>query len=189
MKIEDRVKFICFLLDALKGKNGWAGMVHLQKGCYIAQRMLSIPLDYKFIQYIYGPYAFDLEEEIRITNRRLILSKGLPPVGYGCAYDFYEDIEKYVEANKDNYKFKDEINFIADWFLDKKIGRLEKLAAAYMINEIYPDAGLEERIKKLIGWKPFMTEPEALSCFEDVEVRNKEIEELEFINNKVSVSG
>ena len=58
-----------------------------------------------------------------------------------------------------------------------------------MINEKYPDAGLEERIKKLIGWKPFMTEPEALSCFEDVEVRNKEVEELEFINNKISVSG
>ena len=189
MTLEDRVKFICFLLDALKGKNGWAGMVHLQKGCYIAQRMLGVPLDYKFIQDIYGPYAFDLRDEVRMINDRFILSQGFPPVGYGCAYDFYEDVEKYVESNRDNYKFKDEINFIAGWFLDKKIGRLEKLAAAYMINEKYPDAGLEERIKKLIGWKPFMTEPEALSCFEDVEVRNKEVEELEFINNKISVSG
>ena len=189
MKIEDRVKFICFLLDAVKGKNGWAGMVHLQQGCYIAQRMLGVPLDYKFIQHIYGPYAFDLEEEIRITNRRLILSKGLPPVGYGCAYDLYEDIEKYVEANRDNYKFKDEINFIAGWFLDKPVGRLVELGAAYMINEKYPDAGREERMKKLIGWKPFMTEPEAISCFEDIEARNKEVEEVEFINNKISVSG
>ena len=189
MKIEDRVKFICFLLDALKDKNGWAGMIHLQKGCYIAQRMLGVPLDYKFIQYVYGPYAFDLREEIHMINDRFILSKSFPPVGYEYAYDFYEDVEKWVEANKDNYKFKDEINFIAGWFLDKKVGRLEKLAAAYMINEKYPDAGLEERIKKLIGWKPFMIEPEALSCFEDVEVRNKEVEELEFINNKISVSG
>ena len=189
MTLEDRVKFICFLLDALKDKNGWAGMVHLQKGCYIAQRMLGVPLGYKFIQDTYGPYAFDLRDEIRMINDRFILSKNYPPVGYGCAYDLYEDIEKYVEANRDNYKFKDEINFIAGWFLDKKVGRLEKLAAAYMINEKYPDAGREERMKKLIGWKPFMTEPEAISCFEDIEVRNKEVEELEFINNKISVSG
>ena len=189
MKIEDRVEFICFLLDALKGKNGWAGMVHLQKGCYIAQRMLGVPLDYKFIQYVYGPYAFDLSDEIYLINDKFILSQGFPPVSYGVSYDLYEDIEKYVEANRDNYKFKDEINFIAGWFLKKKIGRLEKLAAAYMINEKYPDAGLEERIKKLVGWKPFMTEPEAISCFEDVEERNKEVEELEFINNKISVLG
>ena len=189
MKQEDRVNFICFLLGALKDKNGWAGMIHLQKGCYIAQRMLGVPLDYKFIQHVYGPYAFDLRDEIRMLNDSFILSKGFPPVGYGCAYDFYEDVEKWVEAKKDNYKFKDEINFIAGWFLDKKIGRLEKLAAAYMINEKYPDAGLEERIKKLLGWKPFTTEPEALSCFEDVEERNKEVEELEFINKKISVSG
>ena len=181
MKQEDRVEFICFLLDALKGKNGWAGMVHLQKGCYIAQRMLGVPLDYKFIQYVYGPYAFDLSDEIYLINDKFILSQGFPPVSYGVSYDLYEDIEKYVEANKDNYKFRVEINFIA--------GRLEKLAAAYMINEKYPDAEREERIKKLIGWKPFMTEPEAISCFEDVEVRNKELEELEFINKKVSVSG
>ena len=164
-------------------------MVHLQKGCYIAQRMLGVPLDYKFIQDTYGPYAFDLSDEIYLINDKFILSQGFPPVSYGVSYDFYEDIEKYVEANRDNYKFKDEINFIAGWFLKKKIGRLEKLAAAYMINEKYPDTGLEERIKKLIGWKPFMTEPEALSCFEDVEIRNKEVEELEFINKKISVSG
>ncbi len=189
MEEKDRVNFICFLLDALKDKNGWAGMTHLQQGCYIAQRMLGVPLDYKFIQYTYGPYAFDLRDEVRMLRDHFILIQGFPPVGYGCSYDFYEDVEKWVEAKKDNCKFKDEINFIAGWFLDKPAGILVALAAAYMINEKYPDAGREERIKKLIAWKPFMTEPEAISCFEDVEVRNKELEELEFINNKISVSG
>ena len=189
MEEKDRVNFICFLLGALKDKNGWAGMTHLQQGCYIAQRMLSVPLDYKFIQYTYGPYAFDLRDEVRMLRDHFILIQGFPPIGYGCSYDFYEDVEKWVEAKKDNCKFKDEINFIAGWFLDKPAGILVALAAAYMINEKYPDAGREERIKKLIAWKPFMTEPEAISCFEDVEVRNKEVEELEFINNKISVSG
>ena len=189
MEEKDRVNFICFLLGALKDKNGWAGMIHLQKGCYIAQEMLGVPLDYKFIQCVYGPYAFDLRDEVRMINDKFILIKSYPPVGYGCAYNFYEDVEKWVEAKKDNYKFKDEINFIADWFLDKKIGRLEKLAAAYMINEKYPDAEREERMKKLIGWKPFMTELQAKKSFDEVEVKVKEVEELEFINNKISVSG
>ncbi len=189
MEEKDRVNFICFLLGALKDKNGWAGMIHLQKGCYIAQEMLGVPLDYKFIQCVYGPYAFDLRDEVRMLNDKFILSKSFPPVGYEYAYDFYEDVEKWVEANRDNYKFKDEINFIAGWFLDKKIGRLEKLAAAYMINEKYPDAEREERMKKLIGWKPFMTELQAKESFDEVEVKVKELEEVEFINKKVSVSG
>ena len=189
MKEEDRVKFICFLLDALKDKNGWAGMIHLQKGCYIAQEMLGVPLDYKFIQCVYGPYAFDLRDEVRMLNDSFILSKGFPPVGYGVSYDFYEYVEKYVEAKKDNYKFKDEINFIAGWFLDKPVGRLVELAAAYMINEKYPDAEREERMKKLLGWKPFTTELRAKKSFDEVEVKVKELEEVEFINKKISVSG
>ena len=189
MKQEDRVKFICFLLNALKGKSGWAGMTHLQKGCYIAQEMLGVPLDCKFIQCVYGPYAFDLRDEIYMINDKFILSEGFAEDGYGNSYDLYEDIEEYVQENKDDYKFKDEIDFISRWFLNKKIGRLEKLAAAYMINEKYPDAGREERMKKLLGWKPFTTELQAKKSFDEVEVKVKEVEELEFINKKISVSG
>ena len=184
MKEEDRVIFICFLLDALKEKNNWGGMTHLQKGCYIAQKMLGVPLGYTFIQYTYGPYSFKLKDVISMITKKFILRQSYPIDGYGTSFDLYEDIEKYVKENKDGYEHKVKIDFIAGWFLDKPVGKLEKLAAAYMMNEQYPNTELEERIEKLREWKPFMTKQQAKSSFNEVGKKFQEAQEQGLIKKK-----
>ena len=184
MKEEDRVEFICFLLYALKKKNNWGGMTHLQKGCYIAQKMLGVPLGYTFIQYTYGPYAFKLKEVISMITKKFILRQSYPMEGYGISFDLYGDIEKYIKEKKNGYKYKKEIDFIAGWFLDKPVGKLEKLAAAHMMIKQHPNASLEKRIEKLREWKPFMTEDQAKESFDEVEKKTKEAEKKNLIKNK-----
>src|SRR5260370_16571828 len=52
------------LTEKLRANRSWAGETHIQKAVYILNRILIVPIPFKFILYKHGPFSFDLRDEI-----------------------------------------------------------------------------------------------------------------------------
>ena len=67
MSTTERRALVCALAHQLLGAGSWCGETHLQKAVYVAKRWLNVPEfeDYEFILYMYGPFSFELQEELR----------------------------------------------------------------------------------------------------------------------------
>ena len=59
-----RAAVVVSLVKALEKNGSWCGDTHVQKGTFILQELLHVPLEFAFSLYKYGPYSFDLNDEL-----------------------------------------------------------------------------------------------------------------------------
>src|SRR5688572_16587475 len=64
MNNRQRQALLLELIAQLRERGSWCGETHIQKSTFFLQELLSVPLDFNFIFYSYGPYSFDLNDEI-----------------------------------------------------------------------------------------------------------------------------
>jgi uncharacterized protein YwgA len=160
------------LISELKNAGSWCGETHIQKSAFFLEEMLDVPLDLGFIMYKYGPYSFELSDDL--TALRAYNYINLMPQPYGVTYSLQNEenkLKKFYE--KEIEKYLDQISSVAETFGNKTVVELEKLATAFFIynNENIEDA--EEIAKRLNEIKPHVSIQDAERAVgEMLEIKN-----------------
>jgi uncharacterized protein YwgA len=170
MKRFQQVAILLKLIQSLKEKGSWCGETHIQKATYFLQKLTKVPLDYEFILYKFGPFSFNLRDELNLmcVDEVLNVKTNVPPYGPSFFVQLNDkDIEEIAPKTID--KFKDNIIFIADTLKDKGATELECLATAlYSILEKKSYGSEEEKAEYIHHIKPHIPVQEALEAIKTV---------------------
>jgi len=83
-------------VQALWDKGSWAGETHIQKAAYFLQELFGVPLGFRFMLYWYGPFPFDLRDELTgLRGDGLLCLRPQQP--YGTRYE-PTDRAEYVQG-------------------------------------------------------------------------------------------
>ena len=150
MKRLQKATLICTMLDRMIEKGSWAGETHLQKCLFLLQSMRNVPTGYTFQLHHYGPFSFDLSDEIiQLKGDRIIVPRPRPyPYGPSLASS---DLSQRLRQNfsKTLEKYSDDIDFVTDNFGDLNASELGKLATAYHFILQDKNSSDEEIAKKI----------------------------------------
>ncbi len=178
---EARVALVYFIIHKLKSNDSWCSLLHVQKTYYMAQEMLGIDLGYEFVRYKYGPYCFELTDEIDEARANLLIFADETSPMYGLSYSLARDVIEDLKYKDNNgYEYKNKINFIAEWFGKKQGRELELLTSVYMImkGDLKRRAITKTKIKELQEWKPHFNEEQIKAAFQEVKAKQQEAEEF-----------
>ena len=81
-----RAAIILSLIRALREKDSWCGETNIQKACYFLQELLGGSLGLEFVLYKYGPYSFELTDELTAMRADAILALQVRDPRYGPCY-------------------------------------------------------------------------------------------------------
>ena len=143
--------------------DSWCGETHVQKAAYVLQELLEVTLGFHFILYKFGPFSFDLRDELTVlrADGLLKLEPQAPPYGPRfAATDLSEDLRKRFPRTMENHG--DQIEFVAEALKSKRVAELERLATAlYVTREIGNDVSVKARADALVQQKPHVSSDEA----------------------------
>jgi len=60
----ERESLLALLVEALNQRGSWSGSTHIQKSAFFLQDLGETPLDYDFVIYRYGPFSFELRDDL-----------------------------------------------------------------------------------------------------------------------------
>jgi uncharacterized protein YwgA len=153
------------LIEQLRNRGSWCGETHVQKATYFLQELMGLPLNFDFILYKYGPYSFDLNDELVAMRANTLIRLFLNPP-YGPTLEPGEATEQVKSQFPQTLKkFKDQIAFVADKLSQKKVSELEALSTALYVrlnecNNLSPN----HHAKLLRELKPHINERSALEA-------------------------
>lgn len=127
-----RAALISEMLDRMIEKGSWAGKTHLQKCLFFLQSMGGVPTDYEFQLYRYGPFSFELRDEIVQLQAEDIIRLAPRSASYSSSLkttDASKRLRKYFSKTLDQYG--KEIDLVADHFGALNASELEPLATAF----------------------------------------------------------
>jgi len=166
-----RWSIVLELISELKKVGSWCGETHIQKSTFFLEEMLDVPLGLDFIMYKYGPYSFDLNDDLtalRAYNYLFITSQD----PYGVTYNLKDDENKLKKFyNKNIEEYSKQIFAVAEYFGSKTVVELEKLATAYFINKKEGINDNNEIAKRLHEKKPHVN-------IQDAEIAVRELMEI-----------
>jgi uncharacterized protein len=140
-------------------------------------RLFNVPLEHEFILYKYGPYSFNLTDELVAMRSDLLLRNELcPPYGPSIIPgQGWPSIKERFPKTLQMYR--DKIAFIADKLGDKSASELERLATAlYVTLELEVDR--EKRGEKICELKPHVSKEEAEAAIRFVDEIIEESREI-----------
>lgn len=73
--------------DALNRHGSWTGRIHIHKHLFITQVLNLAHPPFEYVLYDYGPYSFELDQEIVNLELFGLLSRSYPKAGYGPRYE------------------------------------------------------------------------------------------------------
>lgn len=162
MKRLQKAALIVEMLDEMIKKGSWAGETHLQKCLFFLQDMRNVPIGYEFQLYRYGPFSFDLRDDLVQLQAEGVLNLSPRSASYGASLEPSETslllLRKHFPGTLK--KYRNEIGFIAAHFGSLNARDLECLTTAYyfhledsgssneeigsMINRVKPYIGVSE---------------------------------------------
>jgi uncharacterized protein YwgA len=152
------------------GKSGsWCGETHLQKATYFLQELLKVPTGFDFILYKYGPFSFELRDELTAMRADgLVELRPQPPYGPSLVTteEGRELKTEYPKTLKENGRA---IRFVVDQLGDKNVSELEQLATALFVTLENQARSEDERAEEIIGLKPHITLEAAEAAVREVE--------------------
>lgn len=169
MKRLQKAALISEMLDRIIAKGSWAGETHLQKCLFFLQEMRCVSTGYIFQLYRYGPYSFDLSDEIIQLRGDGIVS--LVPRKHGSSLKTSGlSIQLRTHYPKTLKKYTDDIDFIAEHFGNLNATELGKLATAYYFILQDKTSSDEEIAEKVNKAKPYISIPEGIEATKKVRV-------------------
>jgi len=161
---------IIALLERMKERGSWCGETHIQKGVYVCQEGLGVPLAYDFILYKHGPFSFDLRKDLGNMEADRLLETWLRPYPYGpslspgpLAGTLLEQFPKTVA------RYSRQLNFIADHLAQRGVVELERLTTALYVGRELRLRGVKERVDTVRRLKPHIAPDEALEAVRSVD--------------------
>jgi len=177
-----RCTFIIELAKRLRSKGSWCGETHIQKAMFIAQDLAKNSLGYKFIMYKYGPYSFDLKEDLAAMRASELIEFEFPREEYGPRIVRTKLGKLIYEANKDEIRRFDKlIDFVASWLATSNTKELERLATAYFVTKKNPRGPLPQRAKRLNDLKPHVGLVEAEEALKLIDSKKREAKQKSLI--------
>jgi uncharacterized protein YwgA len=154
------------LIERLREQRSWAGETHIQKAVYFLQDLLGCPLGFDFILYMYGPFSFDLRDELTGLRADFILKLEIQSPPYGPKFVPTEIGMAVVQRHpKTLAREETRIEFVAGLFREKGVRELERLATAlYTSRELGWNASVQDRARLLHEVKPHVTPEEAVEA-------------------------
>ena len=145
-------------IQTLKAHGSWCGETHIQKGTYLFQDLLKVPLGFEFVLYKHGPYSFDLKDELtdQLAHSLLDVKSRLP---YGPSLLPGENGLAMLERMKLSRKrYHLQADFVASRLGTKKVPDLERLATAVFITlRELPHGSVDERAVRINELKPHVS--------------------------------
>jgi uncharacterized protein YwgA len=165
------------LIEHLKGRGSWCGETHVQKATYFLKELLGVPLEFNFILYKYGPYSFDLSDElVAMRADSLIRLVSNSPFGPTLAPgDATEQVKKQFPRTLE--KFESQIAFVANKLGEKKVSELEALSTAlYVLLNEGKGLRADRRAQLLSELKPHIKPEFALNAVNELDAVISECE-------------
>lgn len=165
----ERRAILASLITEMESRASWSGETHLQKCAFFLQHMCEVPLDFKFILYLYGPFSFDLRDEITGMRADRFLKIVVRPGPYGPSLR-PDEMAKVLIDQRDRIvrQYNQEIEFVAEHLSNKNVADLERLATTlYVLNaEGTPLADAAHRVTEL---KPHVSQSDAESAVREIQ--------------------
>lgn len=171
MERYQRAAILVGLVEALSEHGSWSGNTHIQKATYFLQKLMGVPLGFNFVLYKYGPYSFDLSEELTALRAESML-KLLPqqaPFGPKVVPGDGAELLKAsygaaIEASRP------QLQFLARELGSMRVADLERLATAlYVTVEQNGHDSPSARASRVQELKPHIGEQEARDAVEAVD--------------------
>lgn len=171
MKRLQRAAVLVTLVDAMKQQGSWCGETNIQKACYFLQDMTHVPLRFEFILYRYGPYSFELTDELTALLADSILDLTMPDPRYGPCYGRGRLGDLIVSRfPKTISRFRQEIDFVASRLGHRGIAELERLATAlYVTSGANAKSSSDERASEVTSLKPHIETVAAAQAVREVD--------------------
>ncbi|MGB8006525.1 MAG: hypothetical protein WCF48_05295 [Terriglobales bacterium] len=159
-----RVDAIVSLVQGVHHKTDQLGKIQLQKMIYFLQET-GVPLGYKFEIYHYGPYSFELSDQMSSLDSLGVLAIGADPSGYGFNIKVGSHASKY-QIDK---KYSPKLDYIVNKFGTDSPAQLEVKSTVHFVNKVLkkqmkslPEKLVVEKVKEL---KPRFTEKFISDCY------------------------
>jgi uncharacterized protein YwgA len=168
MKRLARAAIVTTVRDELAKRGSWAGETHLQKGLFILQEGAGVPLEYRFILYKHGPFAFDLREDLTAfrVDGLLELEQAYP---YGPRLLTTETGHRLQgKFPKTLSRYRDQIESVANLVDAKGVAELERIGTALLMIKESPAAEDAEIASMVRNVKPHVAEAEALAAIREI---------------------
>lgn len=174
-----RAAVVVSLIKALKAKDSWCAETNVQKACFFLQELTDVPLGLDFILYKYGPYSFDLTDELTAMRADSLLTLTVRNPRYGPCYVPGELADSLLERfPKTIGAYTKEIEFVAQRLGSKGVADLERVATALFVRKEAGDAGVTEKARQITQLKPHISMPDAQAAIQEVDKMFAEAEQL-----------
>ena len=158
MNDTQRKVVLAALIDSLRERHSWGGETDVQKNTYALQELFGVPLNYDFILYKHGPFSFELRDELSGLRGDGLLELEPQPRPYGPSLAT-TDVAEALKARfpKTMARYKKQIAFVTEHLGNKGVVDLEQLSTALLVTRERPQAGKEERARRLRELKPHVS--------------------------------
>jgi hypothetical protein len=154
-----RAAILISLVRSLRAHGSWCGETHMQKSSYLLKELLSMPLDYIFVLYKYGPYSFDLSGDLTAMRADALLRQEVRPYPYGPAFIPGEASDQILPLFPRTLKrYADPIEFVASRLGAMGVADLERVSTAlYVTREQGAPTDVERRAERIVALKPHVS--------------------------------
>jgi len=174
-----RAAVIVSLIEALRVKDSWCGETNVQKACFFLQNLTNVPLTLEFVLYKYGPYSFELTDELTSMRADGLLALRVRDPRYGPCYVPGELAGSLLERYpKTIARYAKEVEFVAQRLGGKGVADLERVATALYIRKEAGDTDVSERARQITKLKPHISLSDAQAAIREVDAMFAEAEQL-----------
>ncbi|MBO8140936.1 MAG: hypothetical protein H0Z37_01985 [Firmicutes bacterium] len=170
----DRRSVTVALIRELNRHGSWSGSTHVQKCVFFLQHLYGVDLGYPFVIYHYGPYSFELEEELALGRWQGWVNVEPDPSGYGVHYKpgaiGGDDGPELPEAHRRA------IGDVVEHLGCRRVRELELLATAYFFQKGLDGRDRTDRdvVEAVVALKPHFTQDEVREALRELaEVEQK----------------
>lgn len=156
-QLMDRVQqaaILTKLVASLRSQGSWCGETHIQKAVFFLQELTRVPFGFHFVLYEYGPFSFELRDELAAMRADYLLDLEVFE-SYGPKYHATRRaIRLQDKFPKTLAHFGPRIRFVAENVGSSYVDRLERLSTAYYLKiKEKRESSFEERAKRLVEIK------------------------------------
>src|SRR5437879_6450447 len=113
MNPQKRTAILLSLIEHLRERRSWCGETHVQKATYFLETLIGIPFGFDFMLYKYGPYSFELSDELVAMRADSLIRISLNPP-YGASLALGEGAEQLKKQfPRTLTQFERQIDFVA----------------------------------------------------------------------------
>ncbi|MGE5365524.1 MAG: hypothetical protein ACM3SM_15435 [Bacteroidota bacterium] len=171
-----RSYFLLELISKLHSHQSRCGETHIQKTVFFAHELLRIPVSFEFTLYKYGPYSFELSEELSVLRAYNYLK--VIPQQYGVSIIPTDNINPMRTLANDANLYEPKLDFIAKRLGSKKVSELEKLSTVLYIKKRLGISQEDAIANKLNELKPHIDIFAARMAVEEFSQLEQEINNL-----------